>query len=394
MCILCEQSLAGSLSTGRHVEGKALYGLSIAPAELIDEVFVSVTRNVTATDGIMDYYLHEPGGKVTVAGGSYNQQSIQSVGIPGSDVDFFNSMVQKLDAIIDLDFRKSLTASQADVDLYYDVEIDLGDDDVLGLATTDMSSGWELFIDYPKLQNDQNYLRYILIHEFGHSLGLEHPFENKDGDAVKGIIDPWNSSYPEETVMAYRSPKGNLWPDFFTDNDLNALIHVWGAEHQWLTYDSDVIFGAKYSEKISGLSGDDRIIGAGGADVINGNQGNDWLQGAFGRDQLFGGSGDDILRGGNASDRLNGGGGADLLVGGGGKDTLTGGAGSDRFRLGLGDDIITDFSIIDGDKIEIESSLNYLISSKNGEVHIFNDQGSLTLAGVFDFDPESQLSLL
>ena len=54
-----------------------------------------------------------------------------------------------------------------------------------------------------------------------------------------GITDPWLSAYPEDTVMAYRNPASGVWPDFFTSNDLQALIQTWGAEvsnltKQWL----------------------------------------------------------------------------------------------------------------------------------------------------------------
>ena len=70
----------------------------------------------------------------------------------------------------------------------------------------------------------------MLIHEFGHALGLEHPFEDGDGDTVNGITDPWSSVFPEDTVMAYRVPQSGSWPEFFTDNDLNALLQIWGVE--------------------------------------------------------------------------------------------------------------------------------------------------------------------
>ena len=30
--------------------------------------------------------------------------------------------------------------------------------------------------------------------------------------------------------MAYRSPLFGKWPQFFTDNDLNALVQIWGVE--------------------------------------------------------------------------------------------------------------------------------------------------------------------
>ena len=35
--------------------------------------------------------------------------------------------------------------------------------------------------------------------------------------------------------MAYRSPRSESWPEFFSDNDMNALIEVWGAEARYLS---------------------------------------------------------------------------------------------------------------------------------------------------------------
>ena len=74
----------------------------------------------------------------------------------------------------------------------------------------------------------------MLLHEFGHALGLEHPFEAADGDTVNGSTNPWTSAFPEETVMAYRFPLSGEWPEFFTDNDLQALVQIWGLNRSRL----------------------------------------------------------------------------------------------------------------------------------------------------------------
>jgi hypothetical protein len=72
-------------------------------------------------------------------------------------------------------------------------------------------------------------LRYATIHEFGHTLGLEHPFDNGDGDYY-GSTSSAASAFPEDTVMAYRSPQGSSWPTWYSTNDINALVSVWGVE--------------------------------------------------------------------------------------------------------------------------------------------------------------------
>lgn len=77
---------------------------------------------------------------------------------------------------------------------------------------------------------------------------------------------------------------------------------------------------------------------------------------------LSGGSGTQLLYGLGGIDVLSGGGGADGLFGGAGADILTGGGGGDVFGWEAGDldgnaDIITDFSIADGDAIDISDVL-------------------------------------
>ena len=140
MCFLCERANASQFQSGTSGAGRALNGLSIAPVELIDELGVAATRQLTATDGVLDFYLHAPGGAVTVAGGGFGQQVIDSMPIPMEDQAFFRSVIEKLDAVIDLDFREVGTPAEADVDLFYDRSIDVGGTGItLGLAISTAS---------------------------------------------------------------------------------------------------------------------------------------------------------------------------------------------------------------------------------------------------------------
>ena len=315
MCLLCDQVRVSQFQANGRSDGWALFGLSILPAYLIEDAFVTATRQATATDDVLDYYLHSSGGAVNVSGGGFGEQTIQSVSISSSDQAYFDAIVSRIDNIIDLDFRRGSSAAEADVDLYYDTEIELDSGKTLGLATSSGDDGWELFVNYPELEFDEAYRRYVLIHEFGHSLGLEHPFEESDGDVLNGITDPSLSAYPEDTVMAYRNPSSGQWPDFFTDNDLNALVEVWGAETLRLGDGGQVFAGDNYSEVVEGGLGDDYFEGGGGDDTLIGFRGFDVLEG----DQ-----GDDVLRAGNGRDFLAGGLGSDVIYGGFGRNTYVG----------------------------------------------------------------------
>ena len=75
MCALCDQISGRRFEIKEFNDHSVLYGLSIAPAELLDSGSVAVTRRATATDGVLDYYLHTPGGAITVSGvGSGNSK--------------------------------------------------------------------------------------------------------------------------------------------------------------------------------------------------------------------------------------------------------------------------------------------------------------------------------
>jgi Ca2+-binding RTX toxin-like protein len=120
--------------------------------------------------------------------------------------------------------------------------------------------------------------------------------------------------------------------------------------------------GTDGADTLTGGSGDDAIAGYAGRDHLSGMAGNDFIEGGKGPDVLYGGDGSDTVNGGPGNDALYGGSGDDMLRGAGGSDTLTGGPGADTFVFNLVSDssslvrdrdVITDFTLADGDKIDL-----------------------------------------
>ncbi len=263
-------------------------------------------------------------------------------------------------------------------------------------------SYWDAYAVYDSDWFDLDSINLVL-HEIGHALGLDHPF-----DAT--LLDPAydNNHY---TVMSYdNDPMSGTRNNAMMLYDIYALQYIWGAADYatgnstyngagsydvrvvWDTggtdtFDASAIthavtldlreahfstFGSYQDvaiaygvniENAEGGSGDDTIFGNplgniltghAGNDIIRGGAGNDTLNGIRGRDHLYGQAGDDTLFGGVRHDLLRGGAGSDILHGGQGRDTLRGGYGDDVlygdtdadkfvFRNDGGNDIIVDF---------------------------------------------------
>ena len=177
--------------------------------------------------------------------------------------------------------------------------------------------------------------------------------------------------------MAYRSPRSHSWPDFFSDNDLNALIEVWGAEKQFLANGGSRFDGNPFKDVVQGGDGDDRIRTADGFDSLAGGPGDD---------ELRGGRNADVVRGGSGDDRLFGGRGHDTLKGGKGNDVIRGGFGSDLFVYSAGNDLIKDFSISENDRLQLQASLSYEFRQLGNDLQLETEIGSLLVKGVSEGD--------
>ena len=255
-----------------------------------------------------------------------------------------------------------------------------------------------------------NYM--AMMHEIGHALGLDHPFE---GNKMPSGFDVRNY-----TIMSYTDPKGVWWLNSGTGQteylikspmvyDIAAIQAIYGANTAFHAGDDTYSYSATapffaaiwdgggndtidvsafskgcridlhagaYStlvfdnlqtltnnlgiafnctiENATGGSGADKLVGNDIANVLFGRDGDDTLTGNGGNDTLNGGAGKDVLLGGND---------ADTLIGGAGQDTLPGGPGADAFVFtAISDfagqdlascDVITDFNKAQKDVIKL-----------------------------------------
>ncbi|BAU43380.1 calcium-binding protein [Leptolyngbya sp. O-77] len=145
----------------------------------------------------------------------------------------------------------------------------------------------------------------------------------------------------------------------------------------------DTLIGDAENNYLDGEEGNDSLFGGAGNDMLLGGLGEDTIDGGLGIDSVnlgdlniaavvnlvqgdvtYSDGSQDIIRnienvfGTQANDQIIGDVGNNRLDGGFGDDVLTGGGGADVFafsRPEAGNDVITDFSLIQGDKIAVSS---------------------------------------
>jgi len=169
---------------------------------------------------------------------------------------------------------------------------------------------------------------------------------------------------------------------------------------------NDIIIGNGLGNHISGGLGDDTIYGGSNIDSLIGNSGNDVIFGGDSADAIFGDGGSDILSGDAQSD---------LITGGLGKDYLTGGTENDRFvfnaladsKRGAARDVVSDFSHIQGDTIQLSSidakkggtdnAFHFIgahkFHHKAGELHFLHKNGFVLVEGDVNGDGKADFQI-
>ncbi len=146
----------------------------------------------------------------------------------------------------------------------------------------------------------------------------------------------------------------------------------------------DDINGNMGNDTAQGGPGDDWVVGGKDNDVLFGDDGGDLVYGNVGDDTCDGGAGADTLRGGQANDSLSGGAGGDFVSGDRGDDTMTGGSGADIFHSSAdaGVDRVLDFSVAEGDRVQLDPGTAYTVSQSGADTVIQLAAGQVVLVGV------------
>ncbi|HEY1383550.1 MAG TPA: M10 family metallopeptidase, partial [Dongiaceae bacterium] len=203
-----------------------------------------------------------------------------------------------------------------------------------------------------------------LIHEIGHAIGLDHPFDDGFGEPIL----PATQSNQQYSIMAYNMAPGSsieaMTPMLL---DILAIQYIYGANMSTRTGNNSYTF-SNTAEQLRA------IWDAGGIDTIDAsNQAlaatinlNDGAFSSIGKRNAGGSAHDNIAiaygvlienaKGGAGADKIIGNEIANVLTGNGGNDTLDGGLGADTLRGGKGNDIY----VVDnaGDVVDEQGNLD------------------------------------
>jgi Ca2+-binding RTX toxin-like protein len=200
----------------------------------------------------------------------------------------------------------------------------------------------------------------VVLHEIGHAIGLEHPFE--EPQKLQGAYDHF--AY---TIMSYSA---SAWSDsnyasFYPTTPMYYdLVNIQGMYGRGVHNSGNTIYtyrdGKKYWQTIDDTGGTDTIVHKGDDKAIIDLNVKHWS--AFGRKIEFSSNstkwtvaiGPDTfienVTGGAGKDKIIGNGLDNILVGGKGKDVLAGGEGTDSFLFDVkatarNIDTIRDFTV-------------------------------------------------
>jgi len=146
------------------------------------------------------------------------------------DIETAEKLASRLNKIISIDLVAESSAEKADLFVTAVCEPEHKSD--YGIVTSDKSGKKLIMLINTCSDVYRNYkgsFGPIFLHELGHVLGLEHPFDDSDGDCMISTERfSAKSAHMGQTLMAYREDPNDGPLDFYTATDIQALLKIWG----------------------------------------------------------------------------------------------------------------------------------------------------------------------
>jgi serralysin len=129
---------------------------------------------------------------------------------------FIRDMLSHTENLIGIDFKVIRKQRKAEI-RFFEIPLIANEPTYVGLAVPYVSpigNVWDIYVKTNPVSSKQ----WIYLHEFGHFLGMEHPFDDNDNDV-------WYNESTNDTVMSYNYQPSSYW--WFRQADIDTITGMW-----------------------------------------------------------------------------------------------------------------------------------------------------------------------
>jgi len=129
---------------------------------------------------------------------------------------FIRDMLSFTENLIGVDFKAVKKQRNAELK-FFEIPLIANEPTYVGLAVPYVSpigNVWDIYVK----TNPVSSKKWIYLHEFGHFLGMEHPFDDNDNDV-------WYNESTNDTVMSYNYKPSSTW--WFRQADIDTITGMW-----------------------------------------------------------------------------------------------------------------------------------------------------------------------